>query len=61
MRVAVAEDAPMSAVREQLGGVVIPHMRQALETERMPAVARVSLGDAPPPEGPSPDGAPIIG
>ncbi|MEU4538807.1 hypothetical protein AB0G15_28555 [Streptosporangium sp. NPDC023825] len=47
MKVVVAEDAPMSAVREQLGGVVIPHMRQALETERMPAVARVSLEDAP--------------
>ncbi|MFI6450145.1 alkaline shock response membrane anchor protein AmaP [Streptosporangium amethystogenes] len=49
MRVAVVEDAPMSAVREQLSGVVIPHMRQALETERIPAVARVSLGDAPHP------------
>lgn len=48
MRVAVVEDTPMSVVREQLGGVVIPHMRQALETERIPAVARVSLGDAPP-------------
>ncbi|MEU4409559.1 hypothetical protein AB0F88_34045 [Streptosporangium sp. NPDC023963] len=47
MKVVVAEDAPMSAVREQLGGVVIPHMRQALDTERMPAVARVSLEDAP--------------
>ncbi|MEU8382303.1 alkaline shock response membrane anchor protein AmaP [Streptosporangium sp. NPDC048865] len=47
MKVVMAEDAPMSAVREQLGGVVIPHMRQALETERMPAVARVSLEDAP--------------
>ncbi|WP_329085251.1 MULTISPECIES: hypothetical protein [unclassified Streptosporangium] len=47
MRMVVAEDAPMSAVREQLGGVVIPHMRQALETGRMPTVARVSLADAP--------------
>lgn len=47
MKVVVAEDAPMSAVRDQLGGVVIPHMRQALEAERMPAVARVSLEDAP--------------
>lgn len=47
MRVAVAEDAPMSAVREQLGGVVIPHMRQALDTSHMPAVARVILEDAP--------------
>ncbi|GAA4188874.1 hypothetical protein GCM10022252_24850 [Streptosporangium oxazolinicum] len=47
MRMVVAEDAPMSAIREQLGGVVIPHMRQALETGHMPAVARVNLADAP--------------
>ncbi|MFF5110129.1 hypothetical protein [Streptosporangium sp. NPDC000509] len=47
MRMTVAEDAPMSAVREQLGGVVIPHMRQALETEHIPTVARVSLENAP--------------
>ncbi|MGJ6962207.1 hypothetical protein ACSDR0_09890 [Streptosporangium sp. G11] len=47
MRVVVAEDAPMSVVREQLGEVVIPHMRQALETSHMPTVARVSLENAP--------------
>ncbi|MFI6507356.1 hypothetical protein ACIBCT_07120 [Streptosporangium sp. NPDC050855] len=49
VRVTLAGDAPMSAVREQLGEVVLPHMRQALESPDMPAVARVSVQDAPHP------------
>ncbi|GAA2849282.1 hypothetical protein GCM10010517_06600 [Streptosporangium fragile] len=49
LRMVVAENTPMSAVREQLGGVAIPRMRQALEAERLPAVARVNLEDAPHP------------
>jgi hypothetical protein len=40
---AVAETVPMNTIREQLGGVAIPHMRQALETNRVPTVAQVSL------------------
>ncbi|MEU4830452.1 hypothetical protein [Streptosporangium sp. NPDC023615] len=47
MRVTLAGDAPMSAVREHLGEVVLPHMRQALESPDMPAVARVNVEDAP--------------
>lgn len=43
LRMAVAETVPMNAIREQLGGRALPHMRQALETDRVPAVAQVSL------------------
>ncbi|MFF5208793.1 alkaline shock response membrane anchor protein AmaP [Streptosporangium sp. NPDC000396] len=43
LRVVADENAPMSAICEQLGGVAIPHMRQALETESVPAVAQISL------------------
>ncbi|MBB2913867.1 hypothetical protein FHS43_005176 [Streptosporangium becharense] len=49
LRVLVTEDARMDAVREQLGEVAVPHVRQALETERLPAVARVTLGGVPHP------------
>ncbi|MEV8633450.1 hypothetical protein AB0395_17490 [Streptosporangium sp. NPDC051023] len=47
LRVVADEKAPMSAVREQLSGYAIPHMRQTLERDHVPAIARVSL------EGPS--------
>ncbi|WP_433244036.1 alkaline shock response membrane anchor protein AmaP [Streptosporangium sp. CA-135522] len=43
LRVVADESAPMSAIREQLTGVAIPHMRRALETEHIPAVAQVNL------------------
>ncbi|SNS77921.1 hypothetical protein SAMN05216276_101611 [Streptosporangium subroseum] len=43
LRMAVAETVPMNAIREQLGGSALPHMRQALETDRVPTVAQVSL------------------
>ncbi len=46
LRVVADENAPMSVIREQLGGHAIPHMRQALELENVPAVARVSLEEA---------------
>ncbi|ACZ90687.1 hypothetical protein Aros01_04222 [Streptosporangium roseum] len=47
VRLVAAESLPMNAIREQLDGVAIPHMRQALETERIPAVAQVSLEEPP--------------
>ncbi|MFI7538747.1 hypothetical protein [Streptosporangium sp. NPDC049376] len=43
LRVVADEDAPMSALREQLGRRAIPHMRQALELAHVPAVTRVNL------------------
>jgi hypothetical protein len=43
LHMAVAETVPMNAIREQLGGSAIPHMRQVLETDRVPTVAQVSL------------------
>ncbi|GAA3114716.1 hypothetical protein [Streptosporangium carneum] len=43
LRVVADENAPMSVIRERLGAYAIPHMRQALELEHVPAVARVSL------------------
>lgn len=38
----------MSSLTDHLAGVAIPHMRSALETDRVPAVARVTLEPAPP-------------
>ncbi|MGW4422098.1 alkaline shock response membrane anchor protein AmaP [Streptosporangium sp. NPDC004631] len=49
LRVVTDENAPMSALREQLGDHAIPHMRQALEMETVPAVAQVSLEEPPRP------------
>ncbi|MEV7012733.1 hypothetical protein [Streptosporangium sp. NPDC051022] len=48
LRVVADESAPMSVIREQLGDRAIPHMRQALDLENMPAVAKVSLEEASP-------------
>ncbi|MDP9865511.1 MULTISPECIES: hypothetical protein [Streptosporangium] len=47
LRVVADENLPMSAIREQLDGVAVPRMRQALETEHIPAVAQVSLEEPP--------------
>jgi hypothetical protein len=43
MRLAADENAPMSAVREHLADVTIPHLRDALDVDRVPVVARVTL------------------
>ncbi|MFI6499154.1 alkaline shock response membrane anchor protein AmaP [Nonomuraea typhae] len=37
------EGARIGEIKEHLAGVAIPHMRDALETDRLPAVARVTL------------------
>ncbi|MFJ2031932.1 hypothetical protein [Streptosporangium sp. NPDC087985] len=47
LRVMADETIPMDAIREQLDGVAIPRMRRALETERIPAIAQVSLEEPP--------------
>lgn len=47
LRVVADEQASMSELRDHLAGVAIPHMRSALETDRVPAVARVTLEPAP--------------
>lgn len=49
LRLVTDENTPMSVIREELGGHAIPHMRRALEMEHVPAVARVSLREAPHP------------
>ncbi|MFD9942552.1 hypothetical protein ACFWYW_33755 [Nonomuraea sp. NPDC059023] len=43
LRLVADERAPIDEIKEHLAGVAIPHMRQALETDQLPAVARVSL------------------
>ncbi|GAA0921856.1 alkaline shock response membrane anchor protein AmaP [Nonomuraea longicatena] len=43
LRLVADERTPMSEIRRQLSGVAIPHVRDALETDRVPAVARVTL------------------
>ncbi|MCA2222900.1 alkaline shock response membrane anchor protein AmaP [Nonomuraea aurantiaca] len=47
LRLVADEQAPMSELRDHLSGVAIPHMRSALEADRVPAVARVTLEPAP--------------
>jgi hypothetical protein len=50
MRLAADENAPMSAVREHLADVTIPHLRDTLDVERVPVVARITLE---PPQAPT--------
>ncbi|MBT2228000.1 alkaline shock response membrane anchor protein AmaP [Nonomuraea sp. NEAU-A123] len=47
LRLVADEQASMSELRDHLAGVAIPHMRSALEADRVPAVARVTLEPAP--------------
>ncbi|MEU6738144.1 hypothetical protein [Streptosporangium sandarakinum] len=49
LRLTADETTPMSAICEQIGGVAVPRMRQVLETEHVPAVAKVSLAEPPRP------------
>ncbi|SEM72381.1 hypothetical protein [Nonomuraea pusilla] len=50
LRVVADERWPMSELSEHLSRVALPHMRDALEADRVPAVARVSLEPSPAPQ-----------
>ncbi|MEU0565822.1 alkaline shock response membrane anchor protein AmaP [Nonomuraea sp. NPDC005983] len=43
LRLVTDEQAPMRALTDHLAGVTLPRMRSALETDRVPTVARVTL------------------
>lgn len=47
LRVVADETAPIGELSRHLSTVALPHMRDALERDRVPAVARVSLEPAP--------------
>lgn len=47
LRVAADEAAPMSELSEHLSRVTLPHLRDALDRDHVPAVARVSLEPSP--------------
>ncbi|MCK2212741.1 alkaline shock response membrane anchor protein AmaP [Actinomadura sp. ATCC 31491] len=49
LTVVADEAAPMSEVAGHLSGVALPHMRDALDRDQVPAVARVSLEPSPAP------------
>jgi len=49
LRLVTDERTPMREIIEHLSRVAIPRMRDALERERVPAVARVSLEESRPP------------
>ncbi|NRQ37220.1 alkaline shock response membrane anchor protein AmaP [Nonomuraea sp. NN258] len=50
LRVVADERAPMDELADHLARVAIPHMREALEVDHVPAVARVSLEPSPAPQ-----------
>ncbi|GAA2662253.1 hypothetical protein GCM10010412_035850 [Nonomuraea recticatena] len=50
LRLAADERMPMSALREELSTVTVPHMRLALGADRLPTIVRVSLEPAAPPK-----------
>lgn len=47
LRLVADEESTMNAIREHLAGVAIPHMRTALDTDHVPAIAKVTLRTAP--------------
>ena len=49
LRVVADESVPMGELSRHLSTVALPHMRDALDRDQVPAVARVSLEPAPSP------------
>ncbi|MEQ4719116.1 alkaline shock response membrane anchor protein AmaP [Nonomuraea sp. B19D2] len=49
LRVVADESAPISELSRHLSTVALPHMRDALDRDHVPAVARVSLEPSPAP------------
>ncbi|WP_043618399.1 hypothetical protein [Nonomuraea candida] len=49
LRVAADESVPIGALGRHLAEVALPHVRDALDRDRVPAVARVSLEPSPSP------------
>jgi hypothetical protein len=50
LRVAADEAMPMDELRKHLAMVAMPHVRDALDKDHVPAVARVSLEPSPAPQ-----------
>ncbi|GAA2363560.1 alkaline shock response membrane anchor protein AmaP [Nonomuraea africana] len=49
LRLAADDRMPMSALRQELSTVTVPHMKLALGADRLPVIAKVSLERAAPP------------
>lgn len=49
LRVVADESVPIAELSRHLSAVALPHMRDALDRDRVPAVARVSLEPSPAP------------